>query len=65
MDTEIAAWSAAEQELARRVFERAIHREIEALIETLRSQAAGLGDREDVWRFHDFLSIQLHAIEGR
>jgi len=65
MDTELAGWTAQEQELARSVFERALLREIEALIETLRSQAAVLGGREDVWQLHDFLSIQRHAIEGR
>jgi hypothetical protein len=65
MDTELAAWTVEEQELARRVFDRALGREIETLIETLRSQSAGLRDREDVWQLHDYLSIQRHAIEGR
>lgn len=65
MESGVAAWTDEEQELARRVFERALHREVEALIQTLRSQAATLEGREDVWQLHDFLSIQRHAIEGR
>ena len=65
MDTELAGWTLEEQELARRVFDRALHREVEALIETLRSQSSALRGRDDVWQLHDFLSIQRHAIEGR
>lgn len=65
MNPELASWTVEEQDLARRVFERALKRELEALIETLRSQTAALNSAEDVWRLHDFLSIQRHAIEGR
>lgn len=65
METELAGWTAEEQALARRVFDQALRREMEDLIETLRLQAAALGGAEDVWQFHDFLSIQRHAIEGR
>lgn len=65
MDTELAGWSVEEQDLARRMFERALSREVEALIQTLRSEAASLQAAEDVWRLHDYLSIQRHAIEGR
>ena len=65
METELAGWTAEEQALARRIFDEALRRELEGLIETLRLQAAALDGPEDVWRFHDFLSIQRHAIEGR
>jgi len=65
MDTELAGWTREEQELARRVFDRALHREIEALIDSLRRHCAALSGRDDVWQLHDFLSIQRHAIEGR
>lgn len=65
MELGVAVWTDQELELARRVFERALHREVEALIETLRSQTAALRGRDDVWQLHDFLSIQRHAIEGR
>lgn len=65
METELAGWTLEEQELARSVFERALHREVEALIETLRSQSSALRGRDDVWQLHDFLSIQRHAMEGR
>ena len=65
MESELAAWTGAEQELTRRVFDRALKREIQALIETLRSRSTALREREDIWQLHDFLSIQRHAIEGR
>lgn len=65
MDTELAGWTAEEAKLARVVFERALSREVEALIATLRQETTGLRDREDVWRLHDFLSIRRHAMEGR
>jgi len=65
MDTELAGWTAEEQDLARGVFDRAISREVEALIDSLRQQAQALQSREDIWEFHDALSIQRHAMEGR
>jgi hypothetical protein len=65
MDTELAGWTAEEQDLARGMFDRAISREVEALIASLRQQAATLQSREDIWQFHDALSIQRHAMEGR
>jgi hypothetical protein len=65
METELAGWTAEEQALARQVFDLALRRQVEALIESLRLQAAALGGPEDVWQFHDFLSIQRQTIEGR
>lgn len=65
MDTELAGWTAQEQQVAQRVYEQALIREVEALIETLRQEAAALHGPEQVWRFHDFLSIRRHQIEGR
>jgi hypothetical protein len=65
METELAGWTVEEQNLARRVFDLALRRQVEALIENLRLRAAQLGGAEDIWQFHDFLSIQRHAIEGR
>jgi len=65
MDTELAGWTVAEQDLARSVFERAHQREVEVLIGRLRSQVAALSCAEHIWDLHDFLSLQRHAIEGR
>ncbi|MFM7264326.1 MAG: hypothetical protein ACKOZW_01770 [Cyanobium sp.] len=65
METELAGWTAQEQEVAQRVYEQALVREVEALIETLRQETAALTNPEQVWRFHDFLSIRRHQIEGR
>lgn len=65
MDTELAGWTAEEQQIARRAFEQALSREVEALIDTLRRETAALSGAEQVWQLHDFLSIRRHQIEGR
>jgi hypothetical protein len=65
MDAELAGWTAEEQNLARVVFERAHKREVDMLIDRLRSQVSALSSAEQIWQLHDFLSIQRHAIEGR
>ncbi len=65
MDAELAGWTTEEQDLARTVFDRAHSREVDVLIERLRSQASALACAEQIWELHDFLSIQRHAIEGR
>ena len=65
MDTELAGWTAQEQEIARRAFERALNREVDALIDSLQQQAAALKGVEQIWQLHDFLSIRRYQIEGR
>lgn len=65
MSSEQGSWSPTEETLARELFGRALRREVEALIVRLRLDAADLQDQDDIWRLHDFLSIQRHAIEGR
>ena len=65
MESDLAGWTAEEQELARGVFDRARSREVASLIDTLRRESAELRNQEDIWRLHDFLSIQRHGIEGR
>lgn len=58
-------WSAAEQELARQVFEKAYEREVNALIEEVRDKASTLTKLEDLWQLHDFLSARRHQIDGK
>lgn len=65
MDAELGGWTAEEQDLARTVFELAHKREVEVLIDRLRSQVAALSCAEQIWELHDFLSTERHAIEGR
>lgn len=65
MDAELGGWTAEEQNLARMVFERAHKREVDVLIDTLRSRISALSNAEQIWQLHDFLSVQRHAIEGR
>jgi Photoprotection regulator fluorescence recovery protein len=61
-DTE---WSQAEQQVAENAFKKAYEREIDALINEVRSQASNITGIDDMWRLHDFLSGRRHAIDGK
>jgi Photoprotection regulator fluorescence recovery protein len=65
METEVAGWTIEEQSLAQAVFDCAKARDVESLIVDLRSRSLSLGSPEEVWQFHDDLSIRRHEIEGR
>ncbi len=58
-------WTETEQEIARQAFDKAQKREIEALILSVRHQAATIAAPEDMWRLHDFLSTQRHEVDGK
>jgi hypothetical protein len=60
-----AAWSDAEQIVARCAFDRAQQRAIRSLVDTVQAHARDLDSVESVWMLHDYLSTQRHAIEGR
>lgn len=65
METELAGWTLEEQSLAREVFDRAMARHVQSLIEELQRRCQQLRRPEDIWELHDFLSIRRHEIEGR
>jgi len=65
METEVAGWTIEEQGLAQAVFDRAMARDVESLISDLRNRTLSLSSPEEVWQFHDDLSIRRHEIEGR
>jgi Photoprotection regulator fluorescence recovery protein len=65
MQVSEAEWSAGEQKVAQEAFERAYKREIDALIEEVRSQASGIAQLDHVWHLHDFLSAKRHEIDGK
>ena len=66
MDFElIEGWTSAEHGVARHAFNIAHERAIQRLVSSIRERACALTSDETVWEFHDFLSIERHAIEGR
>lgn len=58
-------WSQAEKKVARAAFERAYEREIQALVTEVRERAYTVGEVEDLWTLHDFLSARRHDLEGK
>lgn len=65
MSMSVSVWSEVEQAVARRAFDAAYARSLQALIGAVRRQAEQLESVDSIWRLHDFLSIQRHQIEGR
>ncbi|WP_448602426.1 hypothetical protein [Thermoleptolyngbya sp.] len=58
-------WSQAEKKVARAAFERAYEREIQALVTEVRERAHTVGEVDDLWTLHDFLSARRHDLEGK
>jgi hypothetical protein len=58
-------WSEIEEKIARKAFEKAYEREIDALIKEVRDQGSKLAELDQVWHLHDFLSAKRHEIDGK
>ncbi len=58
-------WSEAEQQIAKVAFEKAYAREVQTLIDEVRSTVGDLKEVGDMWKLHDFLSIQRHTLDGK
>jgi hypothetical protein len=65
MQLSAGEWTSAEQQIAKAAFDKAYQRELEGLMEAVRSQAATITQVEDVWGLHDFLSAKRHEIDGK
>jgi hypothetical protein len=65
MEQTDTGWSEVEQTIARRAFDLARQREIDALVEAVRVRFASMSTMESVWDLHDFLSSKRHEFEGR
>ena len=61
----VLGWSPTEQNIARRAFDVAYKREIDALTHPLRHLSESISCQDDIWRIHDFLSTKRHQIDGR
>ncbi|AKG22196.1 hypothetical protein [Calothrix sp. 336/3] len=59
------SWSDVEQEVAQTAFQIAYEREINALIQEVRGNAAQVSQLEDIWCLHNFLSARRHEIDGK
>jgi len=65
MSTTENQWSSTEKEIAQVALKKARSREIETLIETVRSASTSIATLDDMWRLHDFLSSKRHEIDGK
>jgi Photoprotection regulator fluorescence recovery protein len=59
------AWSKSEHEIVQVAFRTAYDREIAALIQEVKQQAAEIVGTDDMWRLHDFLSARRHDVDGK
>lgn len=58
-------WAAAEEAVARHAFDIAYQREMKAIIADVKKQAELIYSLDDVWKLHDFLSVQRHELDGK
>ncbi len=58
-------WSETEQQVAKIAFEQAYEREVQALIAEVQGKVGELRLVDDLWKLHDFLSIQRHGLDGK
>ncbi len=61
-DTE---WSTTEKKIAQAALSKAKEREINALVATVRQQASGIQEFDDLWHLHDFLSARRYDLDGK
>lgn len=58
-------WSSEEKKIAKTALTNAYNREIEALIQHVKTVASRIVQPEDAWELHDFLSARRHDIDGK
>jgi len=58
-------WSSVEKTVAQAAFEKALEREIDALVNEVRARASTITKLDDVWQLNDFLSARRHEIDGK
>src|SRR6266851_9589956 len=57
-------WSHAEKTVARRAFDKALGKELEALIREAKSRAARIEEPPDLWNLENWLTERRREIEG-
>lgn len=58
-------WSASEKKIARQAFDRALNKELAALLAQLKQRANQASSAADVWDTHDYLSSQRKQIDRK
>lgn len=58
-------WTTTEEAIAKKAFDIAYKREIDSLMDSVRSKVNSLAEIDDIWNLHDFLSVKRHEIDGR
>ncbi|NEN91514.1 MAG: hypothetical protein F6K48_22465 [Okeania sp. SIO3H1] len=58
-------WSITEEKIAQAALSKAKEREINALVTTVRQQASGIQEFDDLWYLHDFLSARRYDLDGK
>ena len=58
-------WTEQEKTIAEQAFESGNKKAMEVLIRSLQELSLRLDSPESVWKFHDYLSSERYAYEGR
>jgi hypothetical protein len=58
-------WSNAEKKVARQAFEAALRRELDSLMQEVRSRAAAIAEPAALWELEDYLAKRRRQIDGR
>ena len=59
-----STWSAAEKKIARRVFEAAVDRELQALLAEFKAKATSIQDPTSIWPIRDWLDRRQREIDS-
>ena len=65
MQTTDIEWSNTEEQIAKKAFDIAYEREINTVMEMVRSKANAMTQLDEMWSLHDFLSAKRHDIDGK
>lgn len=58
-------WSASEKKIARRVFDAALHSELEEVMRAFKSKAANAAEPDDMWDTEEYLTKSRNAIDRK
>jgi Photoprotection regulator fluorescence recovery protein len=57
-------WSAAEKKIARRVFDQALQRELDEVIQEVKQMPLDIKEPSDVWKMEEYLTKRRRAIDS-
>ncbi len=57
-------WSDAEKKIARRVFEKALQRELDEVVQKVKEMAREIKEPSDLWKLEDYLTSRRKAIDS-